>query len=67
MPRYISNKDSGGTILGQSAADAIGFHGKTATTRRSSPASIGATATTAIMKAAINMIRNALVTKGILV
>jgi hypothetical protein len=41
--------------------------GKTATTRRSAPASIGASATTAILKAAINTIRNELIRKGILV
>lgn len=55
-----------GTLLGNSTTDLIGFHGKTVTSRRSAPASIGTSATTAILKAAINVIRNALVTKGLL-
>lgn len=62
----LSKLNPDGTTLGQSAADKIGFHGKTVTSRRSAPASIGTTATTAILKAAINTIRNALVTKGLL-
>lgn len=63
---HLSKLNPDGTVLGQTAADKIGFHGKTVTSRRSAPASIGATATTAILKAAINVIRNALITKGIL-
>lgn len=55
-----------GHIIG-STTDKIGFFGKTATTRRSAPASIGASATSAILKAAINSIRNSLILKGILV
>jgi hypothetical protein len=65
--KQLSDASSGGTVLGQSATDLIGFFGKTATSRRSAPASIGTTATSAILKAAINQIRNALVLKGILV
>lgn len=64
---HLSKFNPDGTILGQSASDKIGFFGKTATTKRSAPASIGTTATTAILKAAINKIRNALVDKGIIV
>lgn len=63
----LSKKNPDGTVLGQSSADKIGFHGKTVTTLRSAPASIGATATTAIIKAAVNVLRNELIRKGILV
>jgi len=59
-----SNKNPDGTIFGQSG-DKIGFYGKTAITLRSLPASIGASATTTIMKAAINLIRNTLKTLGL--
>lgn len=62
----LSQKNPDGTVLGQSSADKIAFFGKTAITRRSAPASIGATATTAILKAAINLIRNALVNHGLI-
>jgi hypothetical protein len=65
-PKLLSEGYSDGTLLGNSTTDKIGFHGKTCTTRRSAPASIGASATTAILKAAINVIRNALITKGLL-
>lgn len=61
----LSKKPVDGTVLGQSSSDKIGFYGKTAVTLRSLPASIGASATTAIMKAAINLIRNTLRTMGI--
>lgn len=53
-----------GTFIGAST-EKIGFFGKTVTTRRSLPASIGVTATTATLKAAVNMIRNLLATKGL--
>lgn len=55
-----------GTFIGAST-EKIGFHGKTAVTLRSAPASIGTSATSAILKAAINKIRNELIRKGILV
>lgn len=60
----LSKKNVDGTILGQSG-DKIGFYGKTAITWRSLPASIGASSTTAIMKAAINQIRNLLKNLGL--
>lgn len=53
-----------GTFIG-SSTEKIGFFGKTATTVRSLPASIGTTASTATMKAAINMLRNLLKVKGL--
>lgn len=65
--KQLSDGNPDGTVLGQSASDAIAFHGKTAITLRSAPASIGASATTAILKAAVNKIRNELIRKGILV
>lgn len=61
----LSKLTVGGTVLGQSSSDKIGFYGKTAITLRSLPASIGASATTAIMKAAINLIRNTLKNVGL--
>lgn len=61
---YVGKKNPDGTILGFSG-DKIGFYGKTAVTLRSLPASIGATATTAVLKAAINLIRNTLKTAGL--
>lgn len=65
MTQQLSQKDSGGCVLGQSSSDKIGFYGKTAVTLRSLPASIGATATTAVLKAAINQIRNLAKTLGL--
>jgi hypothetical protein len=64
--KQITDGHPDGVIICASG-DKLGFFGKTTTTRRSAPASIGATATTAILKAAINTIRNELVRKGILV
>jgi hypothetical protein len=60
----LSKKCPDGTIFGQSASDKIGFYGKTAITLRSLPASIGASATTTILKTALNQIRNLLKTRG---
>lgn len=62
---HLSKKNPDGTILGQSSADKIGFYGKTAITLRSLPASIGTSATTAILKAAVNQIRNLLKNLGL--
>lgn len=64
--KYLTDGHPDGMIIG-SSTDKLGFFGKTATTRRSAPASIGTTATTATLKAAINMLTNALKLKGILV
>lgn len=61
----LSKKNPDGTVLGQSSADKIGFYGKTCITLRSLPASIGTTATTATLKAAVNQIRNLLKTLGL--
>lgn len=58
MSQNISEGRADGLIIGNSSSDKIGFYGKTAITLRSLPASIGASATTAIMKAAINKLRN---------
>jgi len=64
--KYITDGHPDGTVIG-AATDKLGFFGKTTSTLRSAPASIGASATTAILKAAINKIRTELVRKGILV
>lgn len=61
----LSKKTSDGTILGQSSSDKIGFYGHTAVTLRSLPASIGASATTTVLKTAVNLIRNTLKNMGI--
>ena len=61
----LSKKNSDGTVLGQSSADKIGFYGKTAITLRSLPASIGASATSTILKTAVNQIRNLLKNTGL--
>lgn len=55
-----------GTLIGAST-EKIGWFGKTAVTRRSAPASIGTTATTATLKAAINKINTVLKLYGIIV
>jgi hypothetical protein len=64
--KQITDGHPDGVII-CAATDKLGFFGKTTTTLRSAPASIGATATSAILKAAINKIRNELVRKGFLV
>lgn len=48
-----------------SATDKIGFYGKTAITLRSLPASIGASATSLVLKTAVNQIRNLLKNLGL--
>ena len=60
----LSKKNPDGVLLGQSG-DKIGFYAKTAITLRSLPASIGTTATTTTMKAAINQLRNLLKNLGL--
>lgn len=66
MPtKQLSDGNPDGTVLGQASSDKIGFYGKTAVTLRSLPASIGATATTTVLKAAVNKIRNLLATNGL--
>jgi hypothetical protein len=64
--KYLTDGHPDGYIIA-AAADKLGFFAKTATTLRSAPASIGTSATTAILKAAINKIRTELVRKGIIV
>lgn len=61
----LSKKPVDGTLLGQSSSDKIGFYGKTAVTLRSLPASIGASATTTVLKTAVNLIRNTLIKLGL--
>ena len=56
--KVITDGHPDGVCIGASSAAKIGFYGKTAITLRSLPASIGAAATTATMKAAINKLRN---------
>lgn len=48
------------------SGDKGGFFGKTAITRRSAPASIGATATSTVLKTAVNKLRNELVRLGLI-
>lgn len=64
VSRQLSDAGTGGTILGQSSADKIGFWGKTAITLRSLPASLTLANTTATHKAATNQIRNLLKNAG---
>lgn len=54
-----------GTVLGNSSSDKIGFYGKTCITLRSLPASIGASATSLILKTAVNQLRNLLKNTGL--
>lgn len=63
--KQLSDGNSSGTGLGQDSSDPIGFHGKTATTLRSLPASLAGTATSAQQIAATNKIRNLLLAKGL--
>ncbi len=67
MTQYtqLSNKNPSGTILGQSSADKVGFFGKTAITLHSLPASLAATASSALQIAATNKIRNLLKDLGL--
>lgn len=64
--KQITDGHPDGVVICASG-DKLGFFGKTTSTLRSAPASIGTSATTAILKAAINKIRNELIRKGILV
>ena len=61
----LSDGNPSGTGLGQSSTDLIGFHGKTATSLRSLPASLASNCTSAQRIAAINKIRNLLLQKGV--
>lgn len=61
---YIGKKNPDGTVFGQSG-EKIGFYGKTTITLRSLPASIGASATTTVLKTAVNLIRNTLKNLGL--
>lgn len=61
----LSDGNPSGTGLGQDSSDLIGFHGKTATSLRSLPASLATGSTTAQGRAAINKIMNLLKTKGL--
>jgi hypothetical protein len=56
---------SDGTVPGQSSSDKLGFYGKTAITLRSLPASIGASATSLVLKTALNQVRNLLKNLGL--
>ena len=56
-PDHLSRKCPDGTILGQSATDLVAFYNATPRVQMTTMASIGATATTAILKARINSIR----------
>lgn len=62
--RQLSDKRPDGTILGQSG-DYIGFFGKTARVQVTTIVSIGATATTAILKNRLNAVINGLKNLGI--
>jgi len=61
----LSKKNPDGTVLGQSSTDKVGFFGKTARVQATAAASIGTTATTAILKARINTINAALKNLGL--
>lgn len=63
--QQLSQGSPDGVVLGQNSSDKIGFYGKTAITLRSLPASIGASATTTILKTAVNQIRNLLKNTGL--
>lgn len=57
---------TGDTQLGDTATDLIGFYGATPRVRMTTIASIGATATTAIMKARINAMRTYMRSVGLM-
>lgn len=63
--QQLSQKSPDGVCLGQSATDKVGFFGKTARVQGTAAASIGATATTAILKARINTINTVLKNLGL--
>ncbi len=64
--RQLSDANTGGTVLGQSTADKIGFFGKTCISRHSLPTSLTVAATTTVTtRAAINKIMNLLKDLGL--
>lgn len=65
--RYISNKDSSGTCLGQSSSDLVGFWGKTPIARPSVTWPNTGTATTTLNETKCNRLMAALVSAGIIV
>jgi len=54
--RQLSDAGTGGTVLGQSATDLIGFFGKTARIRVTAIASISAAETTANVKTRLRLL-----------
>jgi branched-subunit amino acid transport protein len=66
--RYIGNKDSDGTVLGQSATDKLGFYGlATAIVKPSVTWPNTATATTTLNELKANRLMAALVALGLIV
>jgi hypothetical protein len=78
--QYISDQNPDGTIIGYNAADLVGFHGTAATAQVALSATAAAATTAAIsgatcygftcpqadaIRALVNALRAALVTKGI--
>lgn len=63
---HISKKNPDGTIYGQTATDLISFWGATPGVQMTTITSIGATATSAILKARINSIRTSLRRVGLM-
>lgn len=68
MPRQLSDADTNGTLLGQSATDKVGFYGKTPVVQPTSAtqAAITAGATTTATIALLLEIRTALVNTGLI-
>jgi 7-keto-8-aminopelargonate synthetase-like enzyme len=63
--RQLSDGGSGGTVLGQNAADLVAFHGATPIIQATFIATIGATSTTAHFRAAFNRVTNLLARLGL--
>lgn len=53
MTRQLSDGDSGGTLIGQSATDKVGFYGVTPVAQRSGAAQAALTSTTARVTGAV--------------
>lgn len=63
---HLSKLNPDGTVLGQTAADKIGFHGKTPIAQATVAATTTTTATTTALQTDIDAIRTALINLGLI-
>lgn len=65
MSKQLSDNNSDGTVLGQSATDLVGFHGATASDQYTT-ISLATNATAGTVRTAVRAILSALTEKGLI-